>query len=367
MPYLDLGEPQLLPLAVAAVAAAALYVWVARRRRRDEARFRGSGLASLRSASTSSWRTAVKAALIVVALAALALAAARPQIGTHRTLFQRQGTDVLIALDVSLSMSATDAQPSRLERAKTGIAALIDHLQGDRVGIVTFAGNANLRSPLTTDLEAAKDVVQGISFKDGGLQAGTNIGTALRQASEGFSDDRTRSKTVVLFSDGEDLGDDATQAAQFVQSEGIALDTVGVGQTTPVPVLAPNPRTGQLEPRKDPSSGGNLLTTADPAALQQLAAQNHGHFYNGNTDDFAVQIADEISRLQKTQFASGEGDVPIERFQIPAAIGLALLLLEMLIPAGRGRRRRLAWRVPLPRRGRAEAPPVPADGAAGGD
>jgi Ca-activated chloride channel homolog len=210
-------------------------------------------------------------------------------------------------------------------------------------------------------------VVQSITLKDGGLQAGTSIGAALREASTGFTDDQTRSKTVILYSDGEDLGDDAAQAAQFVQSAGIALDTVGVGLAQPVAVLAPNPRTGQLEPRKDPSGGGDLLTTADPAALQQLAAKNRGHFYNGNTDDFAAPIADEISRLQKTKFESGEGDLPIERFQILVAIGLGLLLLEMLIPAGR-RVRRLRLARGWPMRGRAATSrELPADGAAGGD
>ncbi len=367
MPFAGFGAPQLLPLLLLAAAVGALFVWAAQRRRRAEARYRGSGVASLRTATVSRGRMTVKAALVVVALALLALAAARPQLGTQHTLLQRQGTDVLVLLDVSLSMSATDVQPSRLERAKSDILALFDQLQGDRVGIVTFAGNAQLRSPLTTDRDAAKAVVQSITLKDGGLQAGTSIGAALREASTGFTDDRTRSKTVILYSDGEDLGDDAAQAAQFVQSEGIALDTVGVGLTQPVPVLAPNPRTGRLEPRTDPNTGGALLTTADPTALQQLAAQNRGHFYNGNTDDFAASIADEISRLQKTKFDSGEGDLPIERFQLLVAAGLGLLLLEMLIPAAAGRRRLPLWRPWRLRRPGAARRALPADGALGGD
>ncbi|HZQ36958.1 MAG TPA: VWA domain-containing protein [Dehalococcoidia bacterium] len=361
------GAPQLLPLLLLAAAVAALFVWTARHRRQAEARYRGSGLTSLRSRSVSSGRVIVKAALVVVALGLLALAAARPQIGTQRTLLQRQGTDVLVLLDVSLSMSATDVAPSRLERAKADVLALFDRLQGDRVGVVTFAGNAQLRSPLTTDRDAAKSVVQSITLKDGGLQAGTSIGAALREATTGFTDDQTRSKTVVLYSDGEDLGDDAAQAAQFVQSEGIALDTVGVGLAQPAPVLAPNPRTSLLEPRKDPNSGGDLTTTADPAALQQLAAQNRGHFYNGNTDDFAAPIADEISRLQKTKFESGEGDLPVERFQLLVAAGLGLLLLELLVPAGRGGRRLRILRARPVRRSASPARELPANGAMGGD
>lgn len=348
MPKFAFGSPELLPLVVVAALAVGLYLWVFARRRAAQARYRGTSTAALVSAATSPGRQVVKAALVVLALLLLAAAAARPQIGTHKTLLQREGTDVIIALDVSLSMSARDAQPSRLERAKGAIGALLDHLQGDRVGLVTFAGSSQLRFPLTTDVDAARKVVQGVSFKDGGLRAGTSIGEALRQTSEGFANDNTRSKIVILVSDGEDLGDDAAGAAAFVHGEGIALNTIGVGQESPTPVVIVNPRTGQTETRIDPATNQPLLTTADAKALQQLAVDNKGHYYDGNSDDFAVQLADEIGRLQKTRFESGEGNVPIERFQILAGIALLLLLVDYLLPAGR-RRRLMSGRRSLPR------------------
>lgn len=342
MPRMALASPYLLVCLVVAAFTAIVYAWTFARRRAAEAAYSGRG--SLRTASWSSGRRLLKAALVVSALACLGLAIARPQVGTRRQLLQREGTDIIIALDVSLSMTARDAPPTRLDRARGAIGALLDHLQGDRIGLVTFAGSAALRFPLTTDLDAARAVVNSLGYKDGGLQAGTTVATALRQATEGFANDRTRSKILLLVSDGDTLGDDAASAASFVRSEGITLDTLGVGATSPVPVYVVNPRTLQLEPRIDPATGQPLLTAADPKALQQLAAENHGRFYNVNTDDFAVQLADEVGRLQKTRFDSGEGDLPIERFQVLVAIAILLLLIEFVLPAGRPRRGGLGLR-----------------------
>jgi Ca-activated chloride channel family protein len=339
MPQIGFGAPQLLPLLALAVLVAGLYGWVFVRRRRAEARYRGSAPAALYGAGTSHVRLYLKAALVVAAVALVALAVARPQIGSHRTLLQREGTDVIIAFDTSLSMSAQDVQPSRMERAKAAVGALLDHLQGDRVGLVTFAGSANLRFPLTTDVEAARKVVQSLTFKDGGLGAGTSIAQALRETTDGFANDQTRSKIVVLVSDGEDLGDDAAGAASFVRSEGISLNTIGVGLPAPAPVLTTDPRTGRIQPRTDPTTQQPLTTTADPKALQQLATDNRGRYYDGNSDDFAVQLSDEVGRLQKTRFESGEGNVPNERFQWLLGLGLLLLGIEFVLPAGRSARR----------------------------
>jgi Ca-activated chloride channel family protein len=354
MPHIGFGAVQLLPVAALAAVVAGLYAWVFVRRRRAEARYRGASTLPLHARSTSRGRQLTKAGLVVAAVLLLGLAAARPQVGSHHTLLQREGTDVIIALDVSLSMSAQDVKPSRLERAKGAISALLDHLQGDRIGLVTFAGSADLRFPLTTDNEVARKVVQSVTFKDGGLRAGTSISEALRETTTGFANDQTRSKIVLLVSDGEDLGDDAAGAASFVRSQGIALNTIGVGFSQPVSLNVVNPRTGQPEPRLDPNTRQPLTTTADPQALRQLASDNRGRFYDGNTDDFAVQLSDEIGRLQKTRFESGQGNVPNEWFQWLLGLALLLLLIEFLLPAGRSFRR-----FPRPRRGpRAVASPA---------
>ncbi len=331
---MSFGAPWLLLLLLAAPAAAALLYWSERQRQTARARFRGASTLPLVALHPA--RRRLKEALVVAAIALLALATARPRFGTESTTLQRSGADVIVALDVSLSMSATDAQPTRLDRAKAGIEQLINRLQGDRVGLVTFAGSATLRFPLTTDLVAASEVVQSVTYKDGGLSGGTNIGDALTQAAQGFSGDKTHSKVLLLASDGEDLGQTADQAASFARQQGVILDTLGVGGTTAVALTFTDPRFGTSTQRTVPGTTQPLTTTADPAALTALATNNGGSFFNGNSDDFAPQLADEIDRLQKSRFADQQGERAVERYQWFLAAGLLLLVLEFAIPAGAG-------------------------------
>src|SRR5215203_2377789 len=140
------ARPWALLLLLTVPVIGALLLWLAGWRRRAtarlvgrEARTRASGMARV-----------VKAMLLLSGLALLVIAAARPQIGSRTVLLPREGADVMIALDVSASMLATDIEPNRIERAKSIVGGLFDSLQGDRVGLVVFAGNAILRFPLTT-------------------------------------------------------------------------------------------------------------------------------------------------------------------------------------------------------------------------
>ena len=338
---MSLGAPWLLTLLVVPVGIAFLGWWAERRRAAARARYAGAGQARALGEQPRHRRT--RLAILTIAAALLVIAAARPQIGTHQVALERAGTDVLVALDVSLSMGATDVPPSRLDRAKAAIQALIDRLQGDRVGLVTFAGNAQLRFPLTTDLVAAGEVVQSVTLKDGGLQGGTDIGSALQQAARSFSTDKTRGKVLLLVSDGEDLGSEADQAASFAREQNVILDTLGVGTTQPTPLYVVDPRTGKQAPRIDPNTGQPVTTTANPDALRALAAANGGRFYDGNSDAFAAPLAAQIDQLQKTRFSGRQGELPTERYQWFLGAALALLAAEFLLPLGVGQRSRAAW------------------------
>ncbi|MGH2584358.1 MAG: VWA domain-containing protein, partial [Dehalococcoidia bacterium] len=284
----------------------------------------------------------MKAGLLLGGLALLAVAAARPQIGSRSVLLPREGADVMVALDASRSMLATDVDPSRFERAKVLINQLLDGLQGDRAGLVVFAGNAVLRFPLTTDIAAARELVGSTVIREGGLRPGTGIGDALGVAADAFRDDGARSKIVVLISDGEDLGDGAVEAVRALRDGGIQLHTIGLGTDAGSTLPNTDPRTGQVQNQLDPQTRQPTISRANESLMRAVATAGDGRFFNGNGGDPIGELSQEISTLQRTKFESQEGSIPVERFQWFLAPGIALIVLSMLISERRRRPRTAA-------------------------
>lgn len=324
------AQPYFLLLLLPAPLVGGLLLWLAAWRRRASERLVG------RQAGTRASGAArlVKAAMLLTGLALLAVAAARPQIGSRTVLLPREGADVIIALDVSQSMLAQDIQPNRFERAKTIISGVLDGLQGDRVGLIVFAGSANLRFPLTTDINAARELVKGTVIREGNLRPGTNISEPLKIAATSFREDADAQKAIFLISDGEDLGEGAVEAVRNLRDRDIRLYTVGLGTDQGSTLPAPDPRTGQVRTRTDPG-GQPAISRANESLLRAVAAAGRGKFFNGNSDDAAGEIAQEIAALQRAKFETQEGSLPIERYQWFLAAGLALIALETLIPERR--------------------------------
>ena len=310
---------------------AALLLWGARQRRLAALRFAGNGLTRLTSGPDGSIKRRLKAVLLLTVVALFVLAIARPQLGAQHVVLPREGSDVVLALDVSRSMGVADVKPSRLDAAKQAATALLDHLGGDRVGLVVFAGSADLRFPLTTDFTAARTVVNAVTIKDSGVQAGTGIAEALTTSSNVFTGDQTRGKVIVLISDGEDLSGGDLNAATIAASKGIVINTIGVGTAQGGTVPAITAFAASTQKIIDPATGAPAISHRDDSHLRQLAAAGHGNAYEGNNADFAFDLSTQIDRLEKTRFQSGETDIPIERFQIPLALALALLVLDSLI------------------------------------
>jgi Ca-activated chloride channel family protein len=324
------GAPVLLLLLLGLPPVLAALLWLARWRRRVVQR-----LVSGAGSPISGRRRLLKAGLVLSALALLAVAAARPQRGSRRVLLPREGSDVMVALDVSASMLATDVAPNRLERAKQVLGALLDQVQGDRVGLVVFAGSAALRFPLTTDLSVARELIRGATVREGGLAPGTGLGEALRLAVSSFPrDGQARSRVVVLVTDGEDLAGSPLEAATLARERGIAVYTVGIGTAAGGPIVQPGPG-GRPAPRLDPQTGEPATSRRDEGLLRSLAAAAHGRYLDGNEDDAPTLLAGEIGRLARTRFESQEGAIPIERFQWFAAAALLLLALDLLLPERR--------------------------------
>jgi Ca-activated chloride channel homolog len=332
------ARPWLLLLLLVVPVVAGLLLWLAAWRRASVRRLvghdgpaRASGVARL-----------VKAALLLTGLSLLVLAAARPQIGSRSVLLPREGADVMVVLDTSASMLATDIEPNRFEHAKVLINQLFDGLQGDRVGLVVFAGNAIVRFPLTTDIEAARALVGTTAIREGNLRPGTGLAEALNVAAGSFREDESaRSKVIVLISDGEDLGDGAVDAVRAVRDRDIRLYTVGLGTGEGSPLTTTDQRTGQVRPRIDPQSGQQAVSRANETLLRAIATAGRGRFVNGNGADGMPQISQEIVALERTRFESQEGSIPVERFPWFLAAGLGLILIETLITERRRRSSKL--------------------------
>jgi len=225
-------------------------------------------------------RFALKFTLITAAfiLGVMALANPREAIGTEKVT--RNGIDVMIALDVSKSMLAQDIKPSRLDRAKQVLGKLIDKLGGDRVGIVVFAGKAYLQMPLTGDQGAAKMFLASAS-PDIVPTQGTVIGDALKMSLSCFNTKERKYKSVVLVSDGEDHDESAGAIATQMASEGVVINTIGIGSPEGSPIV--DPVTNEL--KKD-EQGQTVLSKLNEPELQQLSNITNGQYIRLDNIEF---------------------------------------------------------------------------------
>ena len=180
-------------------------------------------------------RQTFKFLLLLAAVGLLLTSFLRPRWGFHWEEIKRKGVDLLVAIDVSESMLAEDIQPNRLERAKREITDLVGMLQGDRVGLVAFAGAAFLECPLTLDYGAFRIF---LDYLDTELipVPGTAIGEAIQTAIRSFSTERRASKALILITDGEDHPGKAEKAAEAAKEKGIRIFTIGIGSEHGAPI-----------------------------------------------------------------------------------------------------------------------------------
>lgn len=271
----------------------------------------------------------LKFTFLMLAYCSLVMAIARPQIGSKLEEVKRQGVDVMIALDVSNSMNAEDIRPNRLERSKQAIYRLIDQLQGDRIGLVVFAGQAYVQLPITTDYGAAKLFLSTINTGMVPTQ-GTAIGSAIEKSVASIGDSAKHNSAIIVITDGENHEDDAISAAKEAVSKGITVHTVGMGSPggAPIPVLRNNSRTGFLQDK----NGTTVITKLDDAMLQQIADAGKGKFIRAtNSDDGVNVLMKEISAMEKKEFASKLFTDYEDQFQYFLALSLLFLLLDFLI------------------------------------
>jgi Ca-activated chloride channel homolog len=319
-----------LPLAAAA-SVGAWIAWRAQARRRFGARDGGAPVASL-----------ARAVLVVLAVALVALAAARPQFGAREVEFEDTGIDLVIALDVSLSMMVDDVEPTRLARAQEEIAALLEQSRGDRVGLVTFAGDSFPRSPLTSDLGALRTIVLGVDQERALVAPGSDLAAAIRAGERLLTGGDAETKVLVLVSDGEHFGQDTAVAVESARSQGIVVYAAGVGAPGGAQVRDLDPETGEVAMRVD-ADGQPVVTRLDRGAMQAIAAAGGGRYLELAGEERPLAgLAPELGALARTLFGTERESQPVERFQLFALAALALVAGEMLLSALWRRRPRFA-------------------------
>lgn len=328
------AEPRWLWLAVAGpLLLIALQRYAAWARRNQLAAIASPRFLADLTRSHSPGRRALKDGLLVAAVALLGLALARPQWGLREIAAQTLGEDVVFVVDCSRSMLAADVSPNRLERAKRAALEFVRRDGSGRVGLVAFAGQAFLQCPLTFDRGAFEDALRGLDERSIPVP-GTDLGRALDEAFRAM-EKADRRKVVVLITDGEDLEKSGVQTAEALAKQGIVTFAVGVGTATGGEIHTVNAQ-GQVDLLRD-NRGQVIRSRLDEGTLNGIAQATGGRYFAlGELGEGLAKV-----RLALTSSDAGSGGGPVrrlgvDRYEVPIAALLAVLVVESLI----GTRRR---------------------------
>jgi Ca-activated chloride channel family protein len=339
-----------MPLVVAALVLG--YVLDIARRRRAALHLGEEPLMREMTAALSLPKLIWRLVLVVLGVACLLTALARPQAAGKARLAKSRGLDIVVALDFSKSMLATDVYPSRVERAKRELDKLLDELQGDRVGLVAFAGEA-AAFPLTSDYAAAKLFWRELSPQQMPV-GGTAIGRALTQATGMLKRVRQASnpyaQVIVLLTDGEDHDSDPVAAAKEAAALGIRIYAVGIGSRSGE--LVPDPEAAPGAPRylKD-AKGGYVNSRLDEETLQKIAKLTEGDYFRVDPKHFGVErVTQALQKLKRGEAQTRLVVEPRELYHLFLFPGFFALVVETALSDRR--RRRTAESAPPPPRGR---------------
>ncbi|UCF43279.1 MAG: VWA domain-containing protein [Planctomycetota bacterium] len=283
--------------------------------------------------SVSLKKQVFKAFLLIAAFVTIVAALTEPKWNPQAQKIKRAGRDVVILLDTSRSMLAEDIKPSRLERSKIAVRDLLERLTGDRIAIVTFAGNATVKCPLTQDYAFVRMVLADISTESTS-RGGTMIGDAIRKATEEVFDRQSREyKDIILITDGEDHDSFPVQAAEKAATEGIRIIAIGLGdeaEGSRIPITEPDGRQTFLK-----YEGAEVWSKLDADTLRKVVyATDSGKYLSvepGTTLDLGEIYTRLIDSAEKRELESVTMMKYDEKFQIFLALGIGLILCEALI------------------------------------
>lgn len=296
-------------------------------RKRAWKRFGDGALTGRLVMQQSGLRNALRFLFLMTALFFLIGGLIDPKIGSRLEKVKRKGIDLYIALDVSNSMLAQDIKPDRLDRAKMAVSNLIDKLNGDRIGLIVFAGRAYKLLPLTTDYSAAKLFLSSVDTKIVPTQ-GTAIGSAINLATESFDNDK-HNKAIIVITDGENHMGDAVGSAKAAAEKHIRVFTIGMGlpDGAPIPMNDDSQNPDFLRDQ----NGKIVITKLNETMLQQIAAAGNGAYARANNASVGLdQILDNLNKIQKKEIEEKQFTDYVHRFQYFLAIAILFLILELL-------------------------------------
>ena len=320
------GDPLYFYLLWCLVPLIFFMVWGMRKKQQLTLKFCGNPLLSKLVHPGVEKRHRSKTIFVVLAILFLILALTRPRWGYQWENLHQRGVDVIVALDVSSSMLAEDIKPNRLERAKRKISDLLDMMEGDRIGLVAFAGTSFVQCPLTLDYGAARLFLSAIDTQLIPVQ-GTALGNAIKTSVKAFRSQEKKSKALILITDGEDQMGKALSAAKSASDQGVKIYTIGIGGEIGAPL--PNP-SGAGGFRKN-QQGEVILSKLDETTLQQIALETGGSYVRSVTGDIDLNTIykDQIKKnIEKKELKSERRKIWQERFQWFIFIALIFLVAE---------------------------------------
>lgn len=336
--HFHFAEPRWLWLAaLGPLLLLALQRYAAWARRRQLASLASPHFLAELTCSHSPLRRALKEGLLLLAVALMGLALARPQWGVMEIADQRLGEDVVFAVDCSQSMLAADVSPNRLERAKQAVLEFVRRNGSGRVGLVAFAGQAFLQCPLTFDYGAFEDALRGLDARTIPVP-GTDVGRALDEAFRAM-EKTDRRKTVVLVTDGEDLEKAGVRIGGKLKEQGIVVFTVGVGTAAGSEIRILN---AQNQPELVRDSRGEVVRSRlDEDTLREIAKVTGGRYFPlGELGEGLAQVRLALLASDAEAHGASVRKLGVDRYQLPVAVLLIALVAESLIGTRRHGTRR---------------------------
>ena len=306
-----------------------LVLWYFVSRRKKLKKLGDANLISQLLPYSSKRKRIIKVILFLLGLSSLIIALCNLQTGSKLTEVKREGADIIVCIDVSNSMLAQDLSPDRLTRAKYALEKMIDGLEGDRLGLVIFAGEAYVQLPITTDYSAAKLFLSSIGPGMVPVQ-GTNVSDAIKKASESFSNDEGKNRAIILITDGENHDSEAVQAAEEAGKNGIMINTIGIGSENGVPI--PLIENGVVKGYRKDKQGQTVITKLNTNLLKTIASKANGVFVQASQADIGLgAVLDKIGELDKVQLENKMYTDYEDQFQWFLGLSLVLFFIEFLI------------------------------------